>query len=185
MPELIRLCAPIGVILACLVGIRYVAALFSEESKWLIEKRPNLHFALFFCGMGMLALGVYGPDLIERHTQRKFVFETIQTKGGWAEFNKECALLIKEYQPDKSDPWFQPAPASYPLLAGLHPRQVKVTQASHEMVIVKVFGAHATGIRGTPYYALVHVPSGDKTALQDSFGKLTVRKVAESVFEIY
>jgi hypothetical protein len=145
---------------------------------------------------------VWPPNWIERRTQRKQVWERIESVGGWAALQRDCDVLVEQYRGNVFR-WSQYDTNKLPrTLAVLKPWDVQFYSPTVlrdfknapevPVVRIKIFGVHSTGGHSTPYFGLEVVsglvgnyrprPSGGGVSGNCYH---TYRRVTEGIYEIY
>ena len=144
------------------------------------------------------------PDWIDRHDQRRVLYERVQSAGGWDALKRDCAKLVDEnrdglrwsrgsrdYKPPAAIAALKPKEIVY-----YPPGSVKGTafDTAVPVVRIRIFGLPSTGGHAAPYLGLHVVCSTNAAAYEPPRGSgegapgnryTTFRKVAENVFEIY
>ena len=130
-------------------------------------------------------------DSLDRHRQREFVFAHVKAMGGWEAFKRECDTLIADSRTNGQHQWFphlgRVLPASCKVISDLNPQEVQAVYSDGKppYVTVKVFGLHATGGRGTPFYYLAYQQLSNSDTCIAPFQRGVAKKIADSVFEVY
>ena len=130
-------------------------------------------------------------DSLDRHRQREFVFAHVKAMGGWEAFKRECDTLIADSRTNGQHQWFphlgRVLPASCKVISDLNPQEVQAVYSDGKppYVTVKVFGLHATGGRGTPFYYLAYQQLSNSDTCIAPFHRGVAKKIADSVFEVY
>jgi len=149
-------------------------------------------------------LSGWPPAWIVRRDQRKMVVERVQASGGWTALQRACDVLVQTNR-DAGFHWyhFDNSNALPPEIAALQPQEVwydcpkmvrgTIFATEFDVVHIKVFGMHRTGLNAYPYFGL-EVVSGTNAARYtprpslggasgngyDSYSKIT-----DSIYEIY
>ena len=169
------------------------------ERRWNV--RPIFLVLAAIC-FGVVLLGVFLPHEIrppwpvQREEQRRVVRERVQTAGGWDVSGQECGESCGDIQSSHYCRVVGSAdskPEIPPSIVQLRPRVVEAYALPGEPVIarIKLFGTHATGMRGVPFYGLWIVCSpttADYTPKVDFRGVTVtgmIEKVDDYVFEVY
>ncbi len=132
------------------------------------------------------------PQWIERREQRNRVALRIVEAGGFSNLVQACAAFASTNQSSTYLVSSFHTNVVYPReMLVMKPRQIRCEQWKGIAVVkLQLFGMHSSGGRDTPFYSLIVVTEktpGDVTDTleHDLGGRMSIRKLAEGVFEVY
>jgi len=148
-------------------------------------------------------LSGWPPAWIVRRDQRKMVLARVEASGGWTALQRACDALVQTNR-DSGFQWMHySSNALPPEIAALQPQEVwyyspkkvrgSIFETDFDVLHIKVFGIHRTGLHAYPYFGL-EIVSGTNAARytpRPSLGGASgngydsYRKITDRIYEIY
>lgn len=171
----------------------YDSVLETKRQPWI---RPGfiLTLACIFFGLPLLwSISLWWPpQWIERREQRNKVALRIVEVGGFSNLVQACAAFASTNQ---SSTYFVSSfhtNVVYPReILVMKPRQILCERWKGIAVVkLQLFGMHSSGGRDAPFYSLIVVTGKTPVDVTDTLehdlgGRMSIRNLAEGVFEVY
>ncbi len=186
--------------------IRMIMALVSRASARQLRKHWKVH-VLWFLTIPAACLifwpyidNAWPPLWWERQALLNEMQAKVQSAGGWEALKKDCLAFAEQHKDESGSSWHRNDTNGLPAsIAALQPQRVEFylpdvgknfNDSGFPIVRITVFGANASGARGTPWMGFDvicgecpkdYLPKRNRSSDRD----WRYRKVTEGVYEFY
>jgi hypothetical protein len=186
--------------------IRMIMALVSRASARQLRKHWKVH-VLWFLAIPAVCLifwpyigNAWPPLWWERQALLNEMQAKVQSAGGWEALKKDCLAFSEQHKDESGSSWHRNDTNGLPAsIVALQPQRVEFylpdvgknfNDSGMPIVRITVFGANATGGRGTPWIGMDvlcgnptkdYLPKRNRSSDRD----WRYRKVTEGVYEFY